>query len=351
MQGRDIFAKHRENIDKELYKLWPDGNEQWFIRMSGDAAGIVTDSNAQLIANPVTALLRRGGKRWRPFVMAFTAQGFGVSPLHAAELAPLVELPHTGSLIVDDIEDAAEFRRGLPAIHLMYDVDTTINSANLAYFAPTVLIDSYGHDESIKYQLYKSYARAMRGVHMGQGLDIIWHKEAASVPSVDEYKTMCRLKTGALAAMAAEVGALMAGKDEAFARRVGKVWQEIGLGFQIMDDVGNLYGTIKGKLRGDDIIEGKKSLPVILFYEQNPAALQLLQQLFEEAAKERGEIQDRAVQQAVDLLTSGGALEKARLVGLEILNEGKAELQRLMPQSEARAMLFLLIDQFIESLS
>ncbi len=98
---------------------------------------------------------------------------------------------------------------------------------------------------------------------MGQGLDIQWHNNHECFPLVDEYLQMCRYKTGSLARMAAEIGVAAGGGSDDRALEMGCACEEMGVGFQILDDVVNLTTGNPGKKRGDDIVEGKK---VFLLY-------------------------------------------------------------------------------------
>jgi octaprenyl-diphosphate synthase len=112
----------------------------------------------------------------------------------------------------------------------------------------------------------------MRALHLGQSLDIAWHRDWKTLPSIDDYYTMCSLKTGVLARFAANIGIIAAanaagrpysGKHSLAA--LAKAAERMGVGFQILDDVKNLTEGVPGKKRGDDIVEGKKSLPLLLY--------------------------------------------------------------------------------------
>jgi len=113
-------------------------------------------------------------------------------------------------LIHDDIEDDSEERRGKPAIHKIYGVDTAINSGSFLYFLALSCIESYkGENKTLIYKLWAEY---MRGLHLGQAIDISWHRKISFIPTIDEYFVMCGLKTGSLARLAAEAGAYAAGR-------------------------------------------------------------------------------------------------------------------------------------------
>jgi octaprenyl-diphosphate synthase len=98
-----------------------------------------TESPPPLL-EPGVDLLRRGGKRWRPLLMLLVCESLGGGDA-ALPLSPLVEFCHNASLIHDDIEDNSIKRRGKPAVHLLYGVDTAINSGCFLYFLPLTCID------------------------------------------------------------------------------------------------------------------------------------------------------------------------------------------------------------------
>jgi len=93
----------------------------------------IDDESLRVLIAPVKDMLSRGGKRWRPLLMTLVCESLGGGDA-ALPLAPLVELSHNATLIHDDIEDDSEERRGKPAIHKIYGVDTAINSGSFLFF-------------------------------------------------------------------------------------------------------------------------------------------------------------------------------------------------------------------------
>ena len=116
---------------------------------------------------------------------------------------------------------------------------------------------------------------------------------------------MIKLKTGALAVLAVYTGMRAAGKAHAEAAAFSSVFADSGVGFQIIDDVKNITIGNAGKKRGDDIVEGKKSLPVILHIEKHPDDAPLLTALFTQAQQEG--IDSPAVERAITLLSNATA--------------------------------------------
>jgi geranylgeranyl pyrophosphate synthase len=270
-----------------------------------------------------------------------TCMALGGDSELAFQLSSLVELPHNASLIVDDIEDNSTLRRGEVAMHLLFGQDVAINSANFAYFSPSVLLQNLSIDPLVKLQLYDLWLLGLRRVHLGQGLDIAWHS-SKTVPSVADYKIMCQLKTGAMAAMAVGLGAALSDASLVMQKELADLWLSVGLAFQIMDDVGNLRQTIVGKAAGDDIQEGKKSLPVVLFCQKHPEKQLELLDLMQVA-----KTQEVAIGQVIELLQASDSVETAEQQARQLLHETQARMEQLLAPSWAREQLFLLMKRFM----
>jgi octaprenyl-diphosphate synthase len=239
-----------------------------------------------------------------------------------------VEFPHNASLIHDDIEDNSDERRGKPAVHLIYGTDTAINGGCFLYFLPLTCIESWEAPAEKKSALYALWGRYMRRLHLGQAMDIRWHREIAAFPEIEAYYTMCRLKTGCLAGLSAVLGVRAAFAQGApgvpdpggpLEQRLGDAAEKLGVGFQILDDVKNLTTGVPGKKRGDDIVEGKKSLPVLLFLRGDRSREALVTRCFS-AARERG-IAAAEVEELICALRGAGVLEEAEEQGRSLIRE------------------------------
>ena len=317
------FSAELARIEQEIAAALPrTPRDEWKQAAFGHLPP--TEQLAPLI-EPTRSLVDLGGKRWRPLLLVLCAEAWKefsgtAAPLDMAyHLVPLVENIHTASLIHDDIEDRSDSRRGQPAAYLTYGLDTALNAGSWLYFQAMACIDTLpGGNQTLQLSLYRLAALHLRRLHLGQAMDISWHRQEQllPVPSQADYQTMVRYKTGTLASLAAATGALSAGADWQTALHIGTIAENIGVGFQILDDVLNLTRGNPGKKRGDDIVEGKKSLPVILFAEQQPAERSaVLQSCFATARREG--IDSEAVTGAIDLLLEGGTVTEARTRGID----------------------------------
>lgn len=271
-----------------------------------------------LLSAPCASLVSGGGKRWRPLLAVLAYQLAGGSGEDIYTLTPLIEGIHTASLIHDDIEDNSELRRGKPAAHVAYGLDSALNSGSWLYFRALQSIEGYHAPADIKLDLYTAALTQIRALHEGQALDIHWHRTAGFFPSRQDYEQMIRLKTGALAALAAYTGMRAAGKGHEESKSFAALFAGAGIGFQILDDVKNISTGNAGKKRGDDIVEGKKSLPVILHIEKYPEDAAALTAYFEQAQREG--IDSPAVEKAIALLSSSGSIADAEKQGKKTID-------------------------------
>ncbi|MBB6482086.1 polyprenyl synthetase family protein [Spirochaeta isovalerica] len=344
------YKDRLEKIEDALYRTMPEkSSRNWIEKVAGDVSEGLDEPTADRFNAPGLELLGRGGKRWRPLVMVLMAEAAGGSE-EVYRLTPLVELPHNGSLIVDDIEDKSEERRGGKSVHIIHGDDISINAGNLMYFLPSYLIDESSLAPEGKFRLYSAYSRAMRRLHFGQGMDIQWHNDHDYIPTEVEYLQMTRFKTGCLSSLAANLAVIEAGGSKELEKKAGQIWEDIGVGFQILDDVMNLKKGNPGKMRGDDIVEGKKSLPMILHCEAVPESIEPMKVLFEKAAGDDESAAVEAVAEAISMIEGSGSLEKAGIMGLEVLNKAKAELKELFPGKEAVRLMIEVVDGFIEKM-
>ncbi len=331
----------KENLPKPATAEW---TELSLSRLPVD----ITMSDVDTLTEPSWSLINLGGKRWRPLLLVLSAE-LAASPLQsipeeaenlinqAYHLTPLVEFVHTASLIHDDIEDNSDLRRGKPAAHCIYGQDVALNAGSWLYFQAAQCIFQSAMDSSLQNALLREYFTQVRRLHLGQSLDISWHNKDDFIPSVNQYLGMTRLKTGTLAFLASKIGFIAGGGSQDEADILAEEAATIGVGFQILDDVINLTTGIKGKSKGDDIVEGKKSLPVIYFLQDHPEEKDHLVSLFKTAAKEGQE--SPAVLEALTLLNESGAVEKAMTQSRRLIHDSCNKILKAYPDTEAASLL------------
>ncbi|MDR2921745.1 MAG: polyprenyl synthetase family protein [Treponema sp.] len=345
-----------EKIEKTLERWLPENpGGVWADEVFPGLGQSIGPELLRVLAAPGRDILSRGGKRWRPLLMTLVCEALGGGDA-ALPLAPLVEFCHNASLIHDDIEDNSDERRGKPAVHLIHGVDAAINAGSFLYFLPLACIESWlpAARDNCRADVYALWAAHLRRLHLGQAIDIHWHRNFNIVPSVDEYLAMCALKTGCLVRFAAELGAAAAAAVLAAkttvnaavaAERTGPLGdtdrlinaaEKLGVGFQILDDVKNLTVGIPGKKRGDDIVEGKKSLPVLLFLQRQPEKKEMVCRCF--TAARAGGVSAPETEELIQALAACGVIKDAEEQGKALIAGARAVFE------ENSALLAGLVD-------
>lgn len=341
------FTERLSRIESALQSFLPESsNTDWQTLSFGILDKSINAEHIQNLITPCRTLINLGGKRWRPLLCGLCAELVADAKNqpqqfveNAYSLAPLIEFAHNASLIHDDIEDGADTRRGMPAAHITYGMDTAINAASWLYFQASVCIKKSTFSAERKLALYELFLEELRRLHLGQAMDIMWHRNPDFIPSQSEYTAMVKNKTGTLARLAVKTGILCGGGTEQEANECGAIAENIGTGFQIIDDVTNLTTGNPGKKRGDDIVEGKKSLPVILHLESCGSDREKLANLFVQAGKEG--INSSAVEQAIELLNESGAVQKASEYGTRLIKQKVGELVSYFGNSDSESAVLI----------
>lgn len=339
------FIKRLEKIENVLSKNLPkQTNSKWQNESFGILDECVENIHLENLINPTKNLVDLGGKRWRPLLLILcaelVAEKTNANVEMAFEITPLVEFAHTASLIHDDIEDSADTRRGKPAAHITFGEDVAINAGSWLYFQATTCIKNLNVDEKTKLKFYELFLEELRRLHLGQSMDILWHRNPKMIPTREEYQAMVRNKTGTLARLAVKAGFLAGNSDLEIAIKAGQIAEDIGTGFQIIDDVINLTTGNPGKKRGDDIVEGKKSLPVLIHLEKRPCDTEKLANLFEKARIEG--IESSAVEETIEILSESGAVEEAKKIGNELIEKKSQELAEIFGNSKSKSAKLIL---------
>lgn len=201
---------------------------------------------------PMAYLMQLPAKRVRPVLTLMACELFGGRSQDALDEALGVELFHNFTLMHDDIMDHSPIRRGLPTVHVKWDVNTAILSGDAMLVKANGLM---GCDARV----LALFNRAALEVCEGQQLDMDF--ERRNDVTVDEYRSMIRLKTAVLLSCALQVGATVANASRTDIDAIGRFGEQLGLAFQLRDDVLDAFGDpgVTGKQRGGDLRAGKKT--------------------------------------------------------------------------------------------
>jgi geranylgeranyl pyrophosphate synthase len=228
---------------------------------------------SKTILSPLRDMIDRGGKAWRSFIYILCIDCVGGDSRKFEHWLSFPEILHVGSLMIDDIQDQSDVRRGGPACHLLHGIAQTINAGTAAYFLPLHSLIEQTPDltTEMKLKMYESIFFTLRAAHVGQGLDIygLDYLMNDSIETGDslplEQAILCihRLKSGVPAGSLARMGAMIGGGTKEQCEVLEKYVQSLGIAFQIIDDVLNLRGFENDtKQRGEDIMAGKITFPI-----------------------------------------------------------------------------------------
>lgn len=210
---------------------------------------------------PISYTMALGGKRIRPVLVLMACEAVGGDIEKAIMPAVGLEMYHNFTLLHDDVMDKADIRRGKPTVHVKWDDNTAILSGDAMLTMATQLIARA--DAAVMPQVMELFNRTAMEIYEGQQYDMDF--ESRGDVTVEEYIDMIRLKTSVLLGCACKMGALIGGADEATAQRFYEIGENLGLAFQLQDDMLDVWGdeATFGKAIGGDIMNNKKTFLLI----------------------------------------------------------------------------------------
>jgi geranylgeranyl pyrophosphate synthase len=300
------------------------------------------DTLNKAVAEPIWEFLDRGGKRWRPFLFLLICEALGKNSDQFIDFAIIPEVVHNGTLLVDDIEDSSELRRGKPCTYRIFGLDIAINTGNAMYYLPLLpLIKNRKKMPATKLsKVYEIYVQEMINLSIGQAMDIAWHRGLANADKIGEkdYLQMCAYKTGTLARMAARMAAVLSDANEELVGKFGRFAESIGVAFQMQDDVLDLtsaeFSEKKGG-RGKDITEGKRTLAII--HTLKVANAKDRQKLIK--ILNMHTVDQKLRDEAIGLMEKYGSIDYAKEFAKKIVRKSWRDVERLLPASEAKERL------------
>ena len=219
-------------------------------------------------------LIDAGGKRIRPTLVLLCAQLGEASTDEVIKSAVVVELTHIGTLYHDDVMDNAPKRRGVDSAHEVWGNNVAILTGDLLFARASQLVSKLGQ-KALTLQ-----ADTFERLCLGQLNETVGPAEGQDV--IEHYLSVLSDKTGSLISASAELGVLFSGADQALREPVRKYGEAIGVAFQLIDDVIDIYsdGTTSGKTPGTDLRAGVPTLPVLYLRQDaqhDPASAALVE--------------------------------------------------------------------------
>jgi len=255
-------------------------------------------SEVLLISQISEYIINAGGKRLRPALLLLVAGALGDRGAHRFELAAVIEFIHTATLLHDDVVDESDLRRGRQTANALFGNAASVLVGDFLYSRAFQMMVGVGN-----MRVMEILAEATNIISEGEVLQLLNMHDA----DVDEarYMQVIRYKTAKLFEAAAQLGAVLCGADAPTEAAAAEFGRRIGTAFQIMDDWLDYTGTPEsmGKNAGDDLREGKPTLPLIWLIEHgSPTEAALAREAIEQGGAKRFD-------EVFSAITQSGALD------------------------------------------
>ncbi|WP_367121922.1 polyprenyl synthetase family protein [Rhodoferax sp.] len=276
------------------------------------------DSGVPLVGQVARYIIAAGGKRLRPALLLLVCGALGFKGAQRFNLAAVVEFIHTSTLLHDDVVDDSSLRRGNPTAN-----ETFGNAAS-------VLVGDFLYSRCFQMMVDAQNMRIMQV--LADATNVIAEGEVQQLMNMhnaelDEagYLQVIRSKTAKLFEASARVGAILAGSSPELEEICADYGQALGTAFQVIDDVLDYTGeaAVMGKNLGDDLREGKTTLPLIAAMQRGTASQSAL---IKEAIETGGVAM---LDQVVDIVKTTGALDVARLAATQEAQRAIAAAKQL----------------------
>lgn len=290
---------------------------------------------------PCAYILKDGGKRLRPLLVLFSAESVNYNINNAFNAALAVELLHNFTLAHDDIMDNADKRRGVPTVHIKYDINTAILAGdNLISYSYHLLLKDCT-DKNCR-AILDSFTNGIIEVCEGQSLDKEF--EVRKDVTIDEYLEMIYKKTSAMIEMSCKVGGQLNNASPIYIKALSNFGKNLGLAFQLRDDLLDITGEVKsfGKNIGGDIKEGKRTYLMLRAYQlANKKEKSLLDKVYARRIDSPGEIEE-----VRNLFEKLGVIDEAKKKINYYTKKAQKQLNKL-PNKKGVETLFWLSEYLI----
>jgi octaprenyl-diphosphate synthase len=292
-------------------------------------------SSVVLINQIAHYIVNAGGKRIRPRLVLLFAEAFGYTGPARYELAATVEFIHTATLLHDDVVDESSMRRGRPTANAMFGNAASVLVGDFLYSRAFQMMVSVN-----QMRVLEVLADATNTIAEGEVLQLMNMHDPDI--TVDAYLRVIRFKTAKLFEASARLGAILGGAPAAVEEASAAYGRSLGTGFQLVDDLLDYEGNSHelGKNVGDDLREGKPTLPLLIAMERGTEA----ERLVVRHAIEDGEVQ--RLPEIVEIVRRTGAIDATRQAAEQEADKARACLANV-PEGPARAALLELCSRSV----
>ena len=288
------------------------------------------DSGVPLVGTVSRYIISAGGKRLRPALLLLTCGALGYSGDQRFNLAAVVEFIHTATLLHDDVVDDSALRRGSATANETFGNPASVLVGDFLYSRAFQMMV-----EVRNMQIMQVLADATNVIAEGEVLQLM-NMHNASLDEV-EYLHVIRSKTAKLFEASARVGAILAGASPELEEASAQYGQALGTAFQVIDDVLDYTGdaTVMGKNLGDDLREGKATLPLISAMQRGtPSQKAIIRSAIETGAS-------GMLQRVLEIVTETGALEFSRQAAAHEAQRAMVAASRLPSGPHAACLVHL----------
>ncbi|KAJ7510838.1 isoprenoid synthase domain-containing protein [Mycena galericulata] len=234
-----------------------------------------TASNESALLEPFTYLNSNPGKDVLDKLIGAFDTWLNIPSHSRGIISKVVNMLHNASLMVDDIQDDSQLRRGSPVAHSVYGVPQTLNAANYVYFLAYQELLGLKTPRLSDHDLAPMVTDELLSLHRGQGLELMW-RDSLNCPTEEEYVYMVNNKTGGLLRLGVKL--MMACATTNINTNYVPVMNLIGVYYQIRDDLMNLQSPLYSNNKGfaEDLSEGKFSFPIVHSMRADTSNLEIL---------------------------------------------------------------------------
>lgn len=285
------------------------------------------ESNIPLVKQVIEYVLSCGGKRIRPMVLLLSAKAFSCRNQKHIDLAAVIELIHTATLLHDDVVDSSTLRRGHKTAHTIWGSDASVLIGDFLYSRAFQIVVNLKHEE-----ILSIFANATHHIVEGELLQLINCKNPDTAE--DYYFDIIKRKTAKLFEIAALLGTILSSDNEQHIHAMRDYGLHLGLAYQLIDDALD-YSCSKeqtGKNIGQDISEGKATLPLIYAMRNSKAKdLSLLRDAIQTGSAEN-------LDKILEIIESTAAIKYTAEAAKHHAYQAKYALSHIPPSSYRKAL-------------
>jgi geranylgeranyl diphosphate synthase type II len=335
MELEGFLAQNKKKMDQRIFSVLPEAQSTTeiddFYRMMRDYPG-------------------RKGKGVRGNLCLLSCGMFGADPSLSLDTAAAIELFESWVLIHDDIEDGSHMRRGDITLHLKHSIPLAINAGDALHNRMWQIIcrnkETLGME--LTFRIAEEFLHMINQTTEGQHIELSWTTNGRFDLSEDDYYAMCKKKTSWYTCISPlRLGAMIAGTEPGVLESMIEIGLNMGLAFQIQDDLLNLLGDERkyGKEVLGDLREGKRTLPLIHVLASADSSTRT--QVETIMAKPRDNKSDEDVRLVLTAMKENGSIRYARKRATELAHLAKDKFQksfRAVPHSEDKRRIREIID-------